>query len=555
MEHAMRKLAGLSGFLGATGLLASSLPSCGGSSGSHGGDSTTAGVTCRNYVSTKTVAPLWEQLAPSGSAPQVRYAAASAYDATRDTLMVFGGTDRTSSYNDVRALNNASGASGAPTWTTLQVSGTPPSPRSSSLAAYSSTQDSLFIFGGVDGNNKIQADLWKLANASAAAGTPTWSSVAMAGTAPSPIRGEMSGIYAEQRDMLVFFGGISCSSSSCTTYSDAHAIGDLTKQPTWVGVSPVGGVPPGRFFHSSVYDAANDLMVIFGGNATTNVNGDASANLDDVWVLSNATGPSPSWRELVPATAARPGATMGQSAVYDPSSGRMIVYGGVNTRNTVTTDTWILTGLASSSPEWFAYATAAPRPPSRTLHVAAYAASNRMVVFGGSKGGNTYANDSWALHNANGQPTTPVASITIASASTTICSANWVELTAIALDANGNEVPGVVFVWISSDETIARVDAEGNVTGIREGTVVITVTDQTGTVKATITITVTRSTSSGSGTGGAGGSGGADAGTTDCTCYCGWPANQVCHTNSECPPDTSVPGTNVPGVCGCPIGC
>jgi hypothetical protein len=290
-------------------------------------------------------------------------------------------------------------------------------------------------------------------------------------------------------------------------------------------------------------------MVIFGGNATTNVGGDATANLDDVWILSNATTGSPTWREVVPSTAARPGAIQGHSAVYDQVNGRMIVYAGVDTTNTVTTKTWILAGLGSATQQWFAYDTGVPVPPSRTLAAAAYTGStlNRMIVFGGSTGGGTYANDTWVLHNANGLPTTPVARITVASTSTTICSTNWVELTATAYDASNLEVSGVVFVWSSSDETIATVDAEGRVTGIREGTVTITVTDQAGTVKGTITITVTRTTSIP--TGGTGGTG------PDCTCYCGWPENQVCQQNSDCPPDESVPGTSVPGVCGCPVGC
>jgi hypothetical protein len=96
------------------------------------------------------------------------------------------------------------------------------------------------------------------------------------------------------------------------------------------------------------------------------------------------------------------------------------------------------------------------------------------------------------------------------------------------------------------------------VTGIAQGTVTITVSDATGTVKGTISIVVVPATST-SGVGGrsgaGGGSGGGTGGGTNCTCYCGWPANQVCTSNTDCPPDTSVPGTYVPGVCGCPIGC
>jgi Big-like domain-containing protein/Kelch motif protein len=555
--------------LAATAVLASGLPSCtvrgvNGSdtiSGSLDSGSLDAGVACRNYTSSKTVAPLWEKLSPSGSAPQVRYGASSAYDGARDTLMLFGGTDRTSSYNDVRVLSNASGANGSPAWASRQISGTPPSPRSFALAAYNSAQDALFIFGGVNGNNQVQADLWKLANASGTGGTPTWGSVPIAGTSPSPVRAEMSGIYVEKSDTLVFFGGVNCGASSCTEYGDTYALRGLTGVPSWAQVTVSGGTPPARYFHSSVYDAVNDSMVIFGGNATTNLKGDATANLDDVWILSNVTGISPRWRDVTP-PAAGPGAMMGHSAVYDQDNGRMIVYGGVGTNNTVTTATWILAGLTSTSPRWFGRDTGTPVPASRTLHAAAYvgSTSNRMIVFGGSEGGATYANDAWVLHNANGLPTAPIARITVTSTSTTVCSSNWVELTATAYDASGNEVSDSVLVWNSSDESTATVDAKGRVTAVSQGTVTITVTDQTGAVTGSITITVTpgmaiQRDGGGGGTGGSEAGNAGDGGSTGCTCYCGWPAGQVCRSNTDCPPDTSVPGTYVPGVCGCPIGC
>jgi hypothetical protein len=62
-----------------------------------------------------------------------------------------------------------------------------------------------------------------------------------------------------------------------------------------------------------------------------------------------------------------------------------------------------------------------------------------------------------------------------------------------------------------------------------------------------------------SGTGGAGnggltGAGGATSGGS-CDCYCGWPVNTRCTQNTDCPNDTSVPGTSVPGVCGKPVDC
>jgi hypothetical protein len=522
----------------------------GGTSGAGGmtgaGGSGTV-VTCRNYTSTKTAAPLWQHLSPSGSIPQIRYGTSSAFDATHDTMIVFGGTDKSTSYNDVRLLSNASGSGGTPAWTTRQTSGTPPSARSFALAAYNAAQDSFFVFGGVDGNNQIKMDLWKLSNASGAGGASTWSNVSMSGSAPSPVRCQMSAMYDSANDALIFFGGISCNPTLCTSFNDTYALKGLGTQPTWSPVSTAGGSPPGRFFHSTVYDAANDRMVIFGGNAATNPNGDATANLDDVWILSGAASGAASWRQLV--SGQGPGAMMGHSALYDSVNDRMIVYGGVNTQNYVTTDTWILADLSKPSGYWRAYETGTPTPPSRTLHAAGYTGqtANKMIVFGGSLGGGTYANDTWVLQNANARPTAPVARIVLSSTSTTVCTSNWLELTATADDANGNEVSGVLFQWHSSDESVATVDADGRVTAVATGTVTITAADETGKVTAHITITVTASTTPVVPT--------KDAGTPDCTCYCGWPADMVCHTNTDCPADTSVPGTYVPGACGCPIGC
>ncbi|HEY3233835.1 MAG TPA: hypothetical protein VGJ84_03910 [Polyangiaceae bacterium] len=113
-------------------------------------------------------------------------------------------------------------------------------------------------------------------------------------------------------------------------------------------------------------------------------------------------------------------------------------------------------------------------------------------------------------------------------------------------------------VPLSRRDSEITVDAKGRVTAVAQGTVTITVTDPTGKVTGTITFTVVPAAPStrDGGAGGTGtGTGRRDGGVRNCTCYCGWPANQVCTSNTDCPPDTSVPGTYVPGVCGCPIGC
>jgi hypothetical protein len=63
------------------------------------------------------------------------------------------------------------------------------------------------------------------------------------------------------------------------------------------------------------------------------------------------------------------------------------------------------------------------------------------------------------------------------------------------------------------------------------------------------------SMSGGGGTGSGGSSGAGGSTGEDCTCYCGWPADTKCRASSDCPNDTSEPGTSVPGVCGKPVTC
>lgn len=472
--------------------------SCGGSSS---GSSSTP-TTCQNYTATETAPVLWTELNPSGTAPDKRMVSASAYDATNDRLIVFGGKDTSTTYSDTWVLSNASGTSGTPAWTALSTSGTTPPQRARSIGAYNSTDNVFFIFGGVDENNSVKMDLWKLTDANGVSGTPTWSNPAIGGTAPSS-RVSMRGVYDETTDTLIFFGGNVCGSSTCTLYQDTWTITNLSTNPTWVQLNPTGTLPSARFFHSAVYDATNNRMIIFGGNTSTALSPSATSNMDDTWVLThaNGTGGTPAWSQLNLSTSAKPSAREGHTAVYDSDNDRMIVYAGVNIGDIVQSDVWILSD-SLTSPKWVQYNTGATNPDARAYQNAAYTGDtkNRMVMFGGSLGGSNYGNDAWVLQNANGKTTSAVSSVVISQSSTTVCAGNTDQLIATAYDAAGIEITGVIYEWSSSNTSIARVDYTGLVTGVAEGTVIITVTVDG--VSQEITLTITASSSSGGGGGG-----------------------------------------------------
>lgn len=186
----------------------------------------------------------------------------------------------------------------------------------------------------------------------------------------------------------------------------AHA--DTAQQ--WIQLSPTGGPPPTKFFGASaVYDPSTNRLILFGGN-----NGVGTTN--DVWVLTNANGldGTPAWTQLSP-TGAPPQARDNHAAVYDPSTNRMIVFGGcAGGCLPALNDVWVLTNAngLGGTPAWTQLLPSGSPPAPRIAMASAYdPASNKLILFGGQNGGGfggaTFS-EVWVLTNANGLGGTPV---------------------------------------------------------------------------------------------------------------------------------------------------
>jgi hypothetical protein len=181
----------------------------------------------------------------------------------------------------------------------------------------------------------------------------------------------------------------------------ANALGGSS---VWVQLCPSGPTPVGREWHSAVYDAAENRMIVFGGRAFP------APSLNDVWVLEHANGLGgvSAWVQLIP-TGAAPTARNGHAAVYDAANNRMLVFGGAANANAgpYFNDAWVLlnaNGLGGP-PAWVALTATGTPPPGREDHAAIYdAAHNRMVSFGGWRVTTTeeYLNDVWTLRRSNG---------------------------------------------------------------------------------------------------------------------------------------------------------
>ena len=158
-----------------------------------------------------------------------------------------------------------------------------------------------------------------------------------------------------------------------------------------------------------MYDAGSNRMIVFGGTTE-------NFRLNDAWVLTNANGTeptTPTWLQLSP-TGPAPTTRAGPSGVYDPTSNRLIIFGGEGPFGApppnVFGDTWVLTNAdgTGGSPAWVELSPSGPLPPARTAHSAIYdPGTNRMILFAGFMAGSVLANDVWVLTQANGIGGTP----------------------------------------------------------------------------------------------------------------------------------------------------
>jgi hypothetical protein len=272
-------------------------------------------------------------LIPNGAAgaPTARVEHSAVYDTADNLMIVFGGVNYEEStvFNDVWVLSHANGHGGTPVWTQLSPSGSPPAPRFAHTAVYDARKNRMIIFGGYNGS--YFSDVWVLSHANGLGGMPEWTQLSPSGTPPDGVN-SASAVYDPANDIMVVFGG---EDNTATAYSNSvwtlsHASG-LGGSPQWTNIVADGatGSPAQRALHSAVYDATNNRMMIFGGDEFSGFV--SHMGLNDVWVLANANGlgGTPAWTQLKPA-GGLPGPRYAQTAVYDARTNQMIICAGQN---------------------------------------------------------------------------------------------------------------------------------------------------------------------------------------------------------------------------------
>ena len=256
----------------------------------------------------------WEVFAPGGVLPAIRFGHSAIYDALHDRMIVFGGTDDgTNLLQDVQILTL--GAS--PTWSPATIIGTPPVNRFYHSAVYDPVNQQMIVFGGENGSGAFPDSVHVLSLP--AGNTLTWTTPL---TNSGPIgRRQHSAVYDTTEGKIIYFAGYD---GTNTVDGSIWSIETWTLTPgatfTWQRLAPTTS-PSFRGGHTAVYDEINQRMVLFSGDDNQGFGPPLNT---ETWSLSPETQV---WTLLTPSGGPPTGRAY-HTAIYDAAGGRMVIYGG-----------------------------------------------------------------------------------------------------------------------------------------------------------------------------------------------------------------------------------
>jgi N-acetylneuraminic acid mutarotase len=323
--------------------------------GRHQDNSTTYSFlndTWTYYINTNT----WSNNTPINS-PSKRYGQAMCYDSSSGQILLFGGTDDNTFFQDTWIYTISTN-----TWAECNTSFSP-APRSGAVMIADPIDRSIILYGGHDGYN-IYNDIWSY-NIS----DKIWTNRNLT-QGPSP-RSYATMTDDSKDDNLFLFGGIG---------SDGILLDDYwiynTTNNSWLKLgSQTAPSPRGDF--SITFDNGNNSGFLFGGT-------DSYGRYNDTW-LYNASNNS--WIKKNPKISPSPRA--GASICFNSHRGLILLFGGEDSRRKFN-DTWIYN---LSSENWTKMRPTVS-PISKTgCTIASKPSDDEVILFGGI--GSGMENGTW----------------------------------------------------------------------------------------------------------------------------------------------------------------
>jgi hypothetical protein len=303
--------------------------------------------------------------------PPARTSPALAYDASKQVIVMFGGSDHGIAMNDTWTWDGT-------TWT-LQAPDRSPPGRDSASMTYDAARHEIVLFGGFNSYSAF-GDTWIWDGS-------TWER-RQPPTAPSK-RSDAASTYDLRRREVVLFGGFGQLDmnrrGSVSTGSDPDgswsALGDTW---TWDGTMWTRKEPPvspsARYLSSMTYDVARRQAVLFGGQYQYGY-------LKETWTWDGET-----WLQHLPEAPPKPRTSSGLA--YDKARQEVVLFGGYLAPRSgpdfTLDDTWTWNGSTWTQEH------PGTTPPARWSPGLAYDAARRQVVlFGGSESEAATLGDTW----------------------------------------------------------------------------------------------------------------------------------------------------------------
>jgi hypothetical protein len=245
----------------------------------------------------------WWLVRADENGPTWRNWPAVAYDSTRDVLIVHGGLQSGTNFDETWEWDGQA-------WKRFTDPG--PGAREGALMAYDAARGKTILFGGSTPDLEIHGDTW-------AWDGQRWTLISESGPAPRFPGGMV--FDAARQEILLYSGHFAASTGEFVQYDDLWS---------WDGSSwreiPVDGSTPGHRTHAGfVYDPMTKNVFLIGSGSDTFIG--------DVWAWDGEA-----WEEI---RALNTPARSGHNVAYDPKRDRFVLFGGVDRPGgTALKDTW-----------------------------------------------------------------------------------------------------------------------------------------------------------------------------------------------------------------------
>jgi hypothetical protein len=348
----------------------------GGRSNSSSSDGTSVSTSLGDTWELDPTTSTWTALSPAAS-PSVRHDFGLVWDSARNKAVLFGGMQI-----------DIPGATGVPkqdtwewdpaagTWTERATSGDRPSQRYGHAMAFDGGRGKVVVFGGWDMTTAgSKNDLWDWDPTSA-----TWTQLLSGTEAGVPTARTYASLVSDDaRSRLELLAGEVMSNSSGGTGGvvGSNEVWELDPAAlVFTNKTPARDFPNGRIGHAMAYNPSTGKVYVYGGMDPMTKGMDTMQAFDDLWEWDGKI-----WTEII--TDQRPSGRIDAALAYDPARTSLILFGGMSyssSSSATLNDTWEWNGTTR---KWAQLETIG-RPDQVYGHsMVTDPARNKILLFGG----------------------------------------------------------------------------------------------------------------------------------------------------------------------------